>query len=210
MPGAAFVIVGEGDDITEPTIARDYARAKSLDMGRSTLHEAFARVGRGYEKDNKDQNIRCTYKMPDDSVLLMIGNTDELITACKVARSIEPHLIYIETDSNKAMQLRYVRIQVSKIPVIDKGQIDTLIALGAKLPASSEKGWHEPKGRIEGRVACVWPERQVSGIDRGYASPVDLNDLPNGTLEAMPSRNNRLPGRIKAIKEYDGKKWIDV
>src|SRR5262249_51872817 len=146
MPGAAFVIVGEGDDITEPLIARAYAREKSVDMGRPTLHEAFARVGRDYNKDNKDQNIRCCYKIPDDSVLLMIGNTDELIEECRVARSTEPRLIYIATDTDKPLQFRYARIQVSRIPVIGRGQTDTLIALGAKLPAPSEKGWHEPKG----------------------------------------------------------------
>src|SRR5262249_563081 len=154
----AFVIVGEGDDITEPLIARDYAREKSVDMGRPSLHEAFARVGRGYDKDNEDhQNHRCCYKIPDGSVLLMIGNTDELLTECSTARSTKPRLIYIATDSGKILKLRYARIQVSTIPVIGTGQTDTLIALGAKLPASSAKGWHEPKDDGDWRHGeCQW------------------------------------------------------
>jgi hypothetical protein len=203
MPGAAFVIVDGGDDISEPLIARSYAREESIGMGRPSLHEAYKRVGRGYKEDNIDQHVRCYYRIPDDSVLLMIGNTEELLEECRVARSTEPQLIYIATDNGKILQFRYARIQVSRVPVIGRGQTDTLIALGAKLPPPSEKGWHEPKEGDWRRGACKWPEEK-------FLPFVDLNDLPGRDLRMLQSRLQSLPGWIRSIKEFDGKKWIDA
>jgi DNA-directed RNA polymerase len=63
-----------------PTVARVYARAMRTSASRCrALAEALKRrVSRDPEDD------RC-YTLPDDSVLVMIGNTDELLRACKEA-----------------------------------------------------------------------------------------------------------------------------
>jgi hypothetical protein len=82
--------------------------------------------------------------------------------------------------------LHYVRIQVHAV----SKQTDTLIALGAKVPAISADGWHEPKGwQIE------WPAIQ------NFVTTADVK---------VEVDDHSLPGWIRAIKENDGKKWIDA
>jgi hypothetical protein len=188
---AAFVIVPDSVDITQPLAARSIAR--NLNKGRPSLYGAFTRAGL-QEKPGSTVTVSdtgTTYVLPNDCVLLMIGNTPELEAACKVANHTEPCINFIEMrersqdlrtfgDKTKPLQLRYARIQVSKIPVIGKGQIDTLIALGAKLPASSEKGWLEYD---------KWPTP-------GYVATEDVQ------------QEESLPVHIRAIKENHGKKWV--
>jgi hypothetical protein len=81
------------------------------------------------------------YTFPDDSFLLMIGNTKELEDACRDAYNAG--IRRIETQSRRKLGLGYVRMEVFWV----SGQIDTLIALGAKgrLPDSSAEGWREHK-----------------------------------------------------------------
>jgi hypothetical protein len=67
-------------------------------------------------------------------------------------------------------------------------QTDTLIALGAKLPATSTDGWHEPQG-----WKIKWPTIQ------------DVVTTADVKLEVD---DHSLPGWIRAIKENDGKQWI--
>jgi hypothetical protein len=188
---AAFVIVPDSVDITEPLVARSIAR--DVNRGRPSLYGAFVRAGL-QEKPGSAVTVSQTgktYVLPNDCVLLMIGNTPELEAACKVANSTEPCINFIEIrersqdlrtfgDKTKPLQLRYARIQVSKIPVIGKGQIDTLIALGATLPASSEKGWLEYD---------KWPTPD-------YVTTEDVQ------------KEESLPVHIRGIKDNHGKKWI--
>ena len=176
----AFVIVR--DNVDQPLVARSYARDKT--MGRPSLSEAFARVGRDREKtgDSKDVLGRTTYVFSDDSILLMIGQTAELEAGCKVANETKPCINFIEAESGKSLQLRYARIQVHPV----SKQTDTLIALGATLPDSSKDGWHECKG---------WP------MFSKYVTTAD---------KTLQENVQSLPGWIREIKENDGKKWIDA
>jgi hypothetical protein len=177
--GAAFVIVGKGSDVNQPLVARSYARDTSRDArGRPSLSEAFRNLGIT-ERTSRvtESKTGATYVLPNDAVLLMIGNTAELEEGCKVANDTKPFINFIEADSGKSLQLRYARIQVHSI----SGQTDTLIALGAALPAASEKGWHELDS---------WPTPQ-------YVTTKDV------------SQEESLPGYIREIKKNDGKKWIN-
>jgi len=108
----------------------------------------------------------------------MIGQTAELEAGCKLANDSKPYVNFIEADSGKGLQLRYARIEVSRL----SGQTDTLIALGATLPAPSEKGWHELDS---------WPTPD-------YVTTKDV------------SQEESLPGYIREIKKNDGKKWINA
>jgi hypothetical protein len=123
--GAAFCIIA--DEIRYPTVAMKYARHKSL--GSPSLAEA-----RGGSRDATDDE---RYTFPDDSCLLMIGHTQQLLDACKDAYDAGTRRI--ETQSHRVVGLRYVRLEISSV------ETDTLIAIGAKdlLPDSSTDGWRE-------------------------------------------------------------------
>ena len=70
------------------------------------------------------------------------------------------------------------------IPVFGKGQTDTLIALGATLPATSTNGWREDGGFL---------------LSQDYVTTEDKNDVQS------------LPAQIKSIKRKDDStKWIDA
>ena len=185
---AAFVIVyPPEDDVSKPLVARSYARKSN---GHPSISEAFGRVRRDHEKASASKepppsSADTTYVLSDDSVLLMIGQTEELVKECKVAHDTEPRIVFIQSEFS-SLQLRYARIQVHAV----SKQTDTLIALGAKVPAISTDGWHEPKGwKIE------WPTIQ------DFVTTMDVK---------VEVDDHSLPGWIRAIKEHDGKKWIDA
>jgi hypothetical protein len=125
----AFCIIG--DDVSEPTVAREFARHQSLGFPR--LAEAFERDG-----SRDAANGEC-YTFPDDNRLLLIGQTKELVDACNEADAAG--IRRIATQSHRIMGLRFVRMKVSPI------QTDTLIAIGAQdlLPVWSPEGWREHK-----------------------------------------------------------------
>jgi hypothetical protein len=176
----ASVIVGKDVDITKPLDARSIARNEH--RGRPSLFGAFYQRGLQQKLGSAVtvSQTGTTYVLPHDHVLLMIGNTAELEAACKVANDDKRWPInFIEMEKGK-LQLRYARIQVSRVPVIGKGQTDTLIALGATLPASSEKGWLEYD---------KWP-------------------TPDYVTTADKQQEESLPVHIRGIKENHGKKWI--
>jgi hypothetical protein len=178
----ASVIVGKDDDITTPLAARSIARD---DRGRPSLAGAFALAGITGVKDLRLDEVTSTYILPPDKVLLMIGNTDELKAVCELAR---PHINLIYNADYKDMQLRYARIQVSKGIAGIGGQTDTLIALGATLPATSANGWREETGQFF------------------LSDNVTTEDKELKTTDARS-----LPGWIKLIKAKDDKnKWIDA
>jgi hypothetical protein len=85
------------------------------------------------------------------------------------------------------MKLRYARIQVSKGIAGIGGQTDTLIALGATLPATSANGWREEIGQFF------------------------LHDNVTTEDKELKDDARSLPGWIKLIKAKDDKnKWIDA
>jgi len=180
---AAFVIVyPPEDDVSKPLAARSYARKSK---GRSSISEAFGRVKASAGEEPPPSSAGTTYVLSYDSVLLMIGQTEELVKGCKAAHDTEPRIVFIQSEFS-SLQLRYARIQVHA----GSKQTDTLIALGAKVPATSTDGWHEPKG-----WKIKWPTIQ------DFVTTADVK---------VEVDDHSLPGWIRAIKENDGKKWIDA
>jgi hypothetical protein len=150
MSGPAFTIIA--DDVSEPLVARKWARTEGL--GHPSLAEAFNRVGsRGVAVGSRgvaismrdffptwglDTTLEGGASFPDDSVLLMIGNTEELVRACKEAEE-EARILAIYTKTQSALTLLYARIDVSWT------QTDTLIAIGPAqgLLLSASQDWRE-------------------------------------------------------------------
>jgi hypothetical protein len=138
----AFCIIA--DDVSYPTVAKDFARHPSLSFPR--LAEAFERDG---SRDPANDEC-CTF--PDGSRLLMIGQTEQLVDACQEADAAG--IRRIATQSHRVMGLRFVRMEVGW------GETNTLIAIGARdfLPVWSSEGWREHKR--------PWEEDYVLTADR--------------------------------------------
>ena len=185
---AAFVIVRA--DVSDPLVARSYARDTSKgSKGRPTLYEAFGRLGTTPESSRVTEAFLTgkTYVLPKDCVLLMIGQTLELIQGCKVAHEDDEDrsITFIQAEHYR-LHLRYARIQVHPV----SKQTDTLIALGAeaRLPDPSKDGWHE---------VDKWPISSSFVRTDDYSSPTGDDRLS-------------LPVNIKWIKENDSAKWINA
>ncbi|SRR6266480_1359801 len=183
---AALVIIR--DNVSEPLVARSYARHKT--MGCPTLYEAFARLGitPGSNRVKEEFFLRGkTYSLPKDCVLLMIGQTEELVQGCKVAQEDEEDrsIDFIRAEYYR-LHLQYARIQVHWI----SRQTDTLIALGAeaRLPEPSKDGWHEFNW---------WPLSSLVVTIDDYSSP------PGDYRESLPAH-------IKWIQKNDSAKWINA
>ena len=189
MSGPAFIILG--DNCTEPLVARVYARTQGL--GRPTLAEALKdrRDVEGpkdvfVERPDKKTLATC-YTFPDDTVLLMIGNTQELVDACNEA--VAANILAFVTAAEKKLQAFYARIAVSSF------QTDTLIAIGplgtSLLPwGSSKDSWLEC-GR--------WPV--TPGL---YGQPTYVT-TSDDTREPCA-----LPRVIRWIKQNDDKAWLEA
>ena len=184
MGDPAFVIIG--DSVSEPLVARAYARKK--DLGQPSLAKAFKEKGSLGEAISMrdffpgrgpDVTLDDGASFPDTSVLLMIGNTKELVEACKKVEE-DARILAIYTKPRRALTLLYARIDVSLM------QDDTLIAIGQQgglLPSPTQKGWHEYK-------------------NTGWQSPPTYVTTPDA------SEPYALPPIIRWIKENDGKAWL--
>ncbi len=110
MSGAAFLISTDGD-ARKPKLARQLVRAN-----------AFSSLSASTSSGSGDVAIGVL-NIPEDAVLLMIGNTGELLTACEAAVNSEG-ITRIETKQGHYLAGYFVRISVSPV------QNDTLIAVG--------------------------------------------------------------------------------
>jgi hypothetical protein len=85
-----------------------------------------------------------TYTFPDDSVLVMIGTTPNLLTRCAEAR--QAGVDWITTSGGKPLVLRFVRMKVGL------GTTKTLIVVGADTlvrPNFIRGGWMEYTNLID-------------------------------------------------------------
>jgi hypothetical protein len=166
MSGPAFSIIP--DDVREPLVARKYARTEGL--GRPSLTEAFKSSGSAGEAISMQDffptwGLNTTLEdgasFPDDSVLLMIGNTDELVRACKEAEE-DAHILAIYTKTHSALTLLYARIKVSRL----SGQVDTLIAIGPAqgLLLSASRDWREYRWQGPPPTFVATPDGEPSGL----------------------------------------------
>src|SRR5215831_6224153 len=180
----AFVIIG--DNVNEPLVARAYVRKEGKGLGRLRLAEAFKDKGstdeaismRDFFPDRAAVTLNDGASFPDDSALLMIGNTQELLDACKEAE--DAHILAIYTKTRRPLTLLYARIKVSSF------QTDTLIAIGQKglLPSPPQNGWREYK-------------------NAKWQSPSTYVTTPNDSSELYS-----LPPIIRWIKENDDEAWL--
>jgi hypothetical protein len=84
----------------------------------------------------QDPGDPWTYRFPDDSVLVMIGETPHLLAACQAA--YDAGVLWIKTRGDKPLVLRYVRITVGAFTT------NTLIVVGERAVMSRIMGqWHE-------------------------------------------------------------------
>ncbi len=116
MSGAAFLITAD-QDARDPKLARKLVRANNFrSLSKSTSS------GAGDVTDG-------VLNVPEDAVLLMIGNTDELLAACAAALNSDG-INRIETGQGHYLAGYFVRISVSPVPVPLLGQVDTLLGIG--------------------------------------------------------------------------------
>lgn len=169
MSGPAFAIIEPA--IRYPTEAREYARNERL--GLPSLWEAFRGHPRGsllepismrdfFPDRGLGINLEDGASFPDDSVLVMIGNTQELEDACKEAEAARILAIYTKTQQK--LGLLYARIEVHRL----SGQVDTLIAIGPQglLPSPSQDGWHEYLGWQGAPTYVTTPDGEPSALPR--------------------------------------------
>jgi hypothetical protein len=110
MSGAAFLITTDRA-ARDPKLARQLVRANDFSSLSASKSSGAGDVTKG------------VLNIPEDAVLLMIGNTNELLTACEATLNSEG-ITRIETKQGHYLAGYFVRISVSPV------QVDTLIAIG--------------------------------------------------------------------------------
>jgi hypothetical protein len=170
MPGPAFVITRD-DSVTDPKLARQMVRGTGVENLEGPTLGTVDR-SQGY------------LRFPDDAVLLMIGNTQELLDACEEAS--DAGILMIGTSNDRSLTLLFARIQVSLI------QTDTLIAIGSdqSLP---------PAHQLD-----QWKGVQWKGVTGG----TDINYVTTRSDGEAPHQTRALPVMIAEIKDRFNKPWI--
>jgi hypothetical protein len=132
----------------------------------------------------QDPGDFSTYRFPADSVLLMMGQTQQLLDACAAARNAG--VDWIKTTGNKGLTLRYVRIDVGKW----LKDVNTLIVVGA----SDVVDPNFPLGTLD------WHE--YTNLRSGAFSNDKLSMEPAG------GTTRELPLAIRHIKDNDEAGWL--
>jgi hypothetical protein len=196
--GAALCIIA--DDVREPKVARAYVRHESLGVpklaqtvnGRGGSFDTACKFDDPYENDVPDDIVKELAESEhkhlsfrDDGVLLMIGNTDELLRACEEAA--DAGILTIGTTSQRRLQLYYVRMEITWLV-----QTDTLIAIGP----------------VQGSLLPQWPEEKAWHDYPGWQQTPGLQGQPTYVTTHDEARDPRaLPHVIRWIKENDDKAW---
>jgi hypothetical protein len=179
------------DDCRQPLVARAYARKPGL--GRPSLAEALtARKDVGGPKDvvverPDEKTLAQCYTFPDNAVLLMIGNTEELEDACK--KAVAADILALATATQQKLQLYYARIKVHWL----SGQVDTLIAVG----------------RLHNPVLPSWPSKDAWLEYSGWQDTPGLRGLPTYVTTADDEREPcALPPIIRWIEQNDDEELL--
>ena len=131
----------------------------------------------------QDPGDFTTYRFPADSVLVMMGETPQLLGACDAARGA--NVDWIKTSGDKPLTLRYVRIDVGAWTT----NINTLIVVGASAVVDPNfiGDWHE------------WTNLRSGAFSNDKLS-----------MEPAGGTTRELPLAIRWIKENDGDGWVKV
>ena len=113
-------------------------------------------------------------RFPDDAVLLMIGNTPELLPACQAAA--DAGILMIGTEHDHELYLLFARISVSLV------QDDTILAIGSvkgTMPAVQRDQWRG----VTARPNITWVKTQSDDEDphQSRALPVIINEIKRTT-----------------------------
>jgi hypothetical protein len=129
----------------------------------------------------QDPGDPSTYRFAADQVLVMMGQTQQLLDACKAARAAG--VDWIKASGDKPLTLRYVRIDVGKWMT----DVNTLIVTGASQVVDPHfiGDWHE-----------------FTNLRSGAFSNDKLSMEPAG------GTTRELPLAIRYIKENDGAGWV--
>ena len=175
MSGAAFMITRDtlGSD---PNLTRQRLRA----VGVETIAELDGGPGKIVSNEGY-------LRFPDDAVLLMIGNTPELLPACQAAA--DAGIVMIGTKNDHELYLLFARIAVSPIPIPRIGQDDTIIAIGSvngTMPVPDRDHWRG----VTARPNITWVTTRSDNEDphRSRALPVIIDEIkrttPTGYIKA--------------------------
>jgi hypothetical protein len=128
----------------------------------------------------QDAGDPSTYRFPADSVLVMMGQTQQLLDACTAARNAG--VDWIKTSGTKGLTLRYVRIDVGKW----LKDVNTLIVVGASAVVDPAfiGDWHE------------WTHLRSGAFSNDKLS-----------MEPAGGTTRELPLAIRWIKENDEDGW---
>jgi hypothetical protein len=161
MPGPDFIITRIEDPRDAPSLARDVLRNG---LGSQTIREAIKIA------NEQDDSLASTgadgsfLTIADDAVFLMIGNTDELYDACKVATKENPPLWNVGTASGQQLSYYYARIDVSSI------QTDTVLMVASKGYLGStdplKKGWRAPATQPSTPFVRLFDDGEEASVPR--------------------------------------------
>jgi hypothetical protein len=162
VSGAAFTITRDTID-SNPNLPRQRLR----NVGVETIAELDGGPG-------KIVSTEGYLRFPDDAVLLMIGNTPELLAACQAAA--DAGILMIGTESDHELYLLFARIDVSLV------QDDTILAVGSvngTMPAPQRQQWRG----VTVRPNITWVTTQSDGADphQSRALPVIINEIKRTT-----------------------------
>jgi hypothetical protein len=131
----------------------------------------------------QDPKEYSTYRFAANEVLVMMGQTQQLLDECSTARAAG--VDWIKTSGDKGMTLRYVRIDIGSWTT----NVNTLIVVGASDVVDpnflGSDGW-----------------REFTKLRSGAFSNDKLSMEPAG------GTTRELPLAIRDIKQYDGAKMM--
>jgi hypothetical protein len=168
-----FYVTADLWNVKDPTTAVQVLRDKG--QGQASLTATLT----------QDSGNISIYRFAADEVLVMMGQTQQLLDACSTARA--GYCYEIKTNGDKPLTLRYVRIDIGKWLT----DVNTLIVVGASNVVDptflATVGWHE-----------------FTNLRSGAFSNDKLS------MDAIGETTRELPMAIKWIKENDGDKWLSV
>ena len=168
-----FYVTTDVWNVNHPKTAVQILRDHGL--GRSSLTATLT----------QDSTEYSTYRFADDQVLVMMGQTQQLLDACSSARAAG--VDWIKTSGNKGMTLRYVRIDIESWTT----NVNTLIVVGAS-------------NVVDPNFLGTERWREFTNFRSGAFSNDKLSMEPAG------GTTRELPLAIRWIKENDGDKHLSV